>query len=525
MKTLQKLVEHTLFPLYLFVFALGLFSFGSWDTSIFILDEAKNAGCAREMLENNSWLVPSFNSVLRTDKPPLHYFFMMLSYSVFGVNPFAARLFSAVFGALTILVSFQYIRRFCDLPTAFWTAFVLLSSIHLAIQFHLAVPDPYLVFFFTWSLLAFFSAFKTGRNRELVFMYVAMACGILSKGPVAILLPGLIFLLFLIFSRNFTWKAIRSLRPLWGLAIVLGITFPWFFLNGLQTDWEWTRGFFLKHNLHRFSYTMEGHDGFFLVPLLYVFLGLLPFAVFLPQAIVYAFKKRENDFVLFALIAAISIVAFFSVSQTKLPNYTVPAYPFGAFFIALFITQKLREFKSLRTSYVVLLFFGILLPIGGFISIKFDSSLAPVKESYAWLLAFPILLVLAWFFRKQVQKMLLITGFSGIVTALIFVGVLAPKLSHQNPVLQSLDLLKDREVAYFEKFNPAYPFYLEKTIHPLEKEEIGAFFQEYPDGILISTRKRIQQANLGPEYEIIYEGKDLFESPTTVLIALKKLAD
>lgn len=522
MKTFDQRIHNRFFPFYLFLFSLALFSFYTWGTSIYILDEAKNTTCAREMLENHDFLVPTFNSVMRTDKPPLHYFFMLLSYSILGVNPFAARFFSAVFGALTILVSFLYVRRFSGVQAAFWTAFILLSSIHLSFQFHLAVPDPYLIFFFTWSLLAFFSAFKTGLKRDIVFMYVAMALGVLSKGPVAILLPGLIFLLFLIISKNLKWKNIRDLKPVWGILIVLLISSPWFILNGLQTDWEWTRGFFLKHNLQRFSDSMEGHGGIFLVTALYVFVGLIPFAVFLPQAIAHAFKNRKNYFVLFALVAATTVIVFFSVSQTKLPNYTVPAYPFLAYLLAFYLTQKVRKFKQVRVAYFSLLLIGILLPIGGLVAVDFYPSLLPIKGKMIWLSVFPSILILACFFRNNMLKLILITGLSGILTALVFWGILSPKLDQQNPVLQSLPIMKGREVAYFEKFNPAYSFYLTKKIERIEADEINEFFLKHPDGILISTKKRIQQLNLSSEFEIIFSGKDLFEAPTTVLIALKR---
>ena len=98
----------------LLIFAFGVFIISSniGGFSISILDESKNSVCAREMLDRNDWVVPTFNGGLRTDKPPLHYFFMMLAYSVFGVNEFAARFFSVVFGVLTLLIAYVYIRRF-----------------------------------------------------------------------------------------------------------------------------------------------------------------------------------------------------------------------------------------------------------------------------------------------------------------------------------------------------------------------------------------------------------------------------
>ena len=519
---IEKVVNNRYLTLALFLFALALYLLNTWGVSIYILDEAKNATCAREMLESKNAFVPTFNFVLRTDKPPLHYFFMMLAYKIFGVNPFAARFFSAVFGALTVLVSFVYVKRFSDAKTAFWTAFILLAYIHLSIQFHLAVPDSYLIFFMTWSLFAFYAAFKTNSFRQSLFMYLAVGLGVLAKGPVALLLPGLIFLLFLIFSRNFSWKAIQRLRPFLGVLVVLAIAAPWFVVNGLKTNWEWTTGFFGEHNLHRFSDTMEGHGGSFLVTLLFVLAGLFPFFVFLPRALAYGFKNRKNDFVLFNLIAGITIVAFFSVSQTKLPNYTVPSYPFLTAVIASFFSNATLTFRKLRIEYFSLLVIAILIPIAGFIAMKYDSSLVDVRQSAFWLVFLPLGIFLASFFRKKLDNFLLTIAASGVVTATVFFVVVFPKLDRQNPVSNSLEMLKGKEIAYFEKYNPAYSFYLKKKIESLTFDEFTAFFQNNPDGIIISTKKKIKDVELPSNCEIVFSGKDLFESPTTVLIRQKE---
>lgn len=86
----------------LLLLGLVVYSANSWNTSVYVLDEAKNAGCAMEMYQRNDWIVPTFNGELRTDKPPLHYFFMKMAYGVFGINPFSARFFSGLCGLLTL---------------------------------------------------------------------------------------------------------------------------------------------------------------------------------------------------------------------------------------------------------------------------------------------------------------------------------------------------------------------------------------------------------------------------------------
>src|SRR5690606_6006756 len=164
---------------------------------IYILDEAKNAEAAREMFVNGNWIVPTFNGELRTDKPVLHYWFMMFSYEIFGVNAFSARFFSAVFVVLSLMATYHFTRKFLSRKMALITVFLLCSSIFFMQEFHLAVPDPYLIFFISFGLYNFYDFYKNKKRLSLLFFYVSLGLGILAKGPVAIALPGLIILSFL----------------------------------------------------------------------------------------------------------------------------------------------------------------------------------------------------------------------------------------------------------------------------------------------------------------------------------------
>ena len=520
---LKRLNNFKYYPWLVFLFSLTLYMSNIWGSSIYILDEAKNSTCASEMFSRNDLIVPTFNQELRTDKPPLHYFFMMLSYAIFGVNAFAARFFSAVFGAFTILISYLFIRKYSSEKAALWSVFVLLSSIHLSIQFHLAVPDPYLIFFFTASIYSFYAAIKERRFIYLLSMYLSIGLGTLAKGPIAIGLPGLIFLLFLIFSKRFSWKEIRRLHPFLGIVIVLTIALPWYILVHIKTNGLWTEGFFLQHNLGRFSNAMEGHGGLFLNTFLFVLAGLFPFSVFIFQALKKAFSNRKEDFILLNLVAGLTIVAFFAFSRTKLPNYTVPAYPYFAILIGLWISQLDIKTAKLNTSMLVLVSLSLILIPVLIIGLKFDQALAHENYLPWYFIPLPLGLVAAYvlFQKRKIKTSFLIIGASAIVTSLIFASLVFPKIDQQNPVAKSLQLLKGKEIRYYEKFNPSYSFYLQQKIEPIEVQEISTFFKQYPKGVVISTKDNIDKVNLPTNLEVSFSSHDIFESPTTVLLTKK----
>ncbi|MDX9880540.1 MAG: glycosyltransferase family 39 protein [Prolixibacteraceae bacterium] len=519
-----KFIHSKYFPFLLFAFALFLYTVNNGNFSIYILDEAKNTECAREMLERGDWVVPTFNYNLRADKPPLHYFFMMAAFKLFGINEWGARFFSGIFGALTVLITFLYTRRFVNYTTAFWAAFTLLASVHFSIQFHLAVPDPYLIFFFTWSLFLFYAAVSERRRHEIWLLYVAVGLGTLAKGPVAIALPGLIFLLFLIFSKQLKWTVIRSLKPFSGMIIVLAISLPWYILVGLETDWEWTRGFFLKHNIGRFAEEMEGHGGIFIVTFAYVLVGMFPFSAFLVQAYRNALKNRHDWFVLFSLTAASVIILFFSFSGTKLPNYTVPSYPFLAVLLAGYFSRLPGLKTNIKPSYTGLLLTGIILVPALLVGLQFDPVLKNEK-SVAWYFLPSSLGIFAGFYffiQKKNTTGLLVTGSSTILAGLLFFLFVFPRIDAQNPVRKSISLLENKDVRYFQRFNPSYSFYLKKPVPEISENEISVFFEKYPDGVIISVKKKLDDIQLPENTEIFFSSHDLFESPTTQLVRKKK---
>ncbi|WP_430971946.1 ArnT family glycosyltransferase [Sunxiuqinia rutila] len=521
---IKQISNSRYYPWFVFLIALALYLSNLGGSSIYILDEAKNATCAAEMFERSDVIVPTFNQELRTDKPPLHYFFMMLSYSIFGVNAFAARFFSAVFGALTILITFLFVRRFHSEKAALWSSFVLLSSIHLTIQFHLAVPDPYLIFFFTASIYAFYAAVKEKRLSYLLLLYISIGLGTLSKGPVAIGLPGLVFLLFLIFSKRFKWSEISQLRPFMGAAIVLLIALPWYILVHLKTNGLWSEGFFLKHNLGRFSSEMEGHGGLFILTLFFVLIGLFPFSAFIIQTLKKAFANRKDDFTLLSLVTGITIVVFFSISRTKLPNYTVPAYPFFAILIGLWLSQLKMNEVRLKGSMLGLLIFSLLLVPALYIGIKFDPALAHLNYLALYFFPIPVGMLFAYFLfsRQQIKRSLQVVGLSTMLGALSFITIVFPRIDQENPVAKSIHLLEGKEVRYYEKFNPSFSFYLQKEIEYLEPEQFASFFKEYPDGVIISTKRKLEGVALPDDVEVAFSSRDIMERPTTVLLTRKQ---
>ena len=180
-----------------------------WDR-----DEPRNAGCAAEMLERGNYVVPIFNDELRFQKPVMLYWLMMSAYQVFGVNEFAARFWSALLGIGTVLFTYLIARRLFDATTALLAGVILCSSLMFCVAARAATPDSTLIFFSTLAMLIYvMGVFRSAPTSEgtlndnmpgtigCVLLYAVLGLGVLTKGPVAFLIPTAIIGMFLLLVR------------------------------------------------------------------------------------------------------------------------------------------------------------------------------------------------------------------------------------------------------------------------------------------------------------------------------------
>lgn len=497
---------------------------GSGFYDIYILDEAKNAEAAREMLIDNNYIVPKFNAVLRTDKPVLHYYFMSVSYQLFGINSFSARFFSGIMGALTLVLSFFFIKKYSGITIARIFILISWSSFFFIQEFHLAVPDPYLIFFITAALWFFYDHYMSKYLNSLFLLYISLALGVLVKGPVAIALPGLIILLFLSIKKQINWSYLKTLKLHLGIPLFLAIILPWYVLVHIKTDGLWTEGFLFDHNFNRFGESKEGHGGIFLVTWAFIILGLMPFSFFIPYALIKQYHKRNEPLVLFCGLVFLVFTLFFSISGTKLPNYTMPSYVFVTFLIA----KTLHEFyinvtskKHIRIVVILITLLSFLIPVAGKIALQNEKSLQSVSD-LAFLLFIPSLLSAIGcilFFKQRLKASFIITSSSWILTGLLIFTFIYPKLTQQNPVHQTKLLLKkDVKIVAYKSFDPAFPFNLQQIIpvfHSIDAMKSVLAQSKDKKTVIITNSKAFEDLQELGFLELVLEQKAIFENHIT----------
>ena len=511
---------------YFFLGLIGFVLFSAFSAAfpIYILDEAKNSEAAREMLVSQNYFMPTFNGALRTDKPPLHYFLMMLSYSLFGVGPFAARFFSAVAGALMLVLITRSTERYLNWFTASITALVLSSSLLFAQEFHLAVPDPFLILFVTASLLYFFDHDQQPSKKRLILAYSFMGLGLLSKGPIALVIVGLTALLYFGASKKLSWRYLLSFYPFTGLLLSLCIAAPWYIGAHIATDGAFTEGFFLDHNLNRFSDQKEGHGGPFILTIAWVLVGLLPFGVWLIPAWYSAFKSRwDHDFLKFCFSVGLVIVVFFSFSDTKLPNYPMPAFSFLGVLIADYFVRLPEQTsrKTLQWGLISLIVFGVLAVVGAHIGVKQHPALGEL--SY---LSFALLPISVGAFALLLRhkglaplQFVLALALNWMLTGWLLWGWVFPTMNAHSPTAKALPFIAEKEVVVYKRLDPAFLIQTQRTFTQIDSAEgLQKKTAERPETLILTNTKEASDLEfLSAHYELILEAPALFEDNITRL--------
>lgn len=508
---------------WVFLFSFALCLFGSNSSIIYILDEAKNSEAAREMLLNGDYFKPTFNNIIRTDKPPFHYFFMMIGYKIFGVNALGARFFSSIFGALTVLITFVFTKKHLGKKIAQTTFGVLMTSFYFIQEFHLAVPDPYLIFWISLSFFSYIDFYITQQKRVLLVLYSAIGLGVLTKGPIAVLMPGLVALIHLLLTKSFKFNTILKYKPVEGVLLVLLLSVPWFYFAHLHTNGVFTDGFFFKHNISRFQNKMEGHGGLFLITIGYVILGMFPFSIWLFRALWVSLKeKKENVFVFYSAIVSVVFIAFFAVSATKLPNYTMPCYPFIAIVLGWWLRKIYKKALKIKFGYIewaFLLLVSIAIPISGYIGLSLEQQLkGKVWLSFLLLIVpFGVITAFVFYVKSYLKKSFLTLVYSFVTLSLVLFGVIFPQITKETPVEKYKEYVDLKApVLIYKKMDAAFPINFNKTYRVVDSiEEVDSFFKSHPNGVVMTNSRNKKELHELKKYHQVFAQKSLFENHTT----------
>jgi 4-amino-4-deoxy-L-arabinose transferase-like glycosyltransferase len=310
----------------LLLLAVTPYFIGLADSSIWDANEAFYTETPREMTESGNYISPTFNYQPRFNKPVLSYWIVAGFYRLFGISIWSERLAIAVGAVLLMAAAFFAARSLWSTDAGLLAAIALASSPRVLMFSRRIFIDVYITMFMGMTLLFFLLAEQHPERRRLflTLMYVSAGLGMLTKGPIAIALPGLVFLIYLTVQRRL--RDLGSMMIPAGIVIVLAIVAPWYIAVYLRHGAEHIVGFFWGENIGRYTDPVAPTRGWwFYLPVLLV--DLFPWSLFLPLA-AYLFLRsprtvrRSHESILWLWIVV--IVLFFSASKTKQDLYIFP---------------------------------------------------------------------------------------------------------------------------------------------------------------------------------------------------------
>lgn len=365
-------------PFGLLALAVLLLFLGLGDLGLTDRDEGSNAEAAREMIESGDWITPTLNGEPRFAKPVFIYWLMSGAYRLFGINAFSARFPSALFGVALILLQYLFLTRVRGSLVGLLGGLMLLLNVEMVAIGRLALTDSVLIFFTTVSLYGFWLGLHgEGRERHYLWLfYIGMALGMLTKGPIGVVVPLLGAVPYLMITRR--WRQFwRHGFPLAGSLLFLALAIPWYAVMLAIHGSRYTTSA-QADTVGRFFNVIGGHGGtiFFYIPVL--LFGLFPWSGFLPIALYHALKHWRNardttqeisrplnsyELDLFAALWVVGVFLFFSLSATRLPHYIGPLFPAGALLTASYWHRYLSDpaTPGIRTSFRLLMVLGYVL--------------------------------------------------------------------------------------------------------------------------------------------------------------------
>ncbi len=311
--------------------------------------DAVQAQIASNMLESDDWVTARLDGVAYLEKSPLKYWMIAVSYMIFGVRDWAARIPLALATIALCWLTGRFARWAFSPLAGLWAGVALATSAGLFLFTRILIPDVVLTLTITlamWSLLRALDASEPRPRLWARILAAAIGTGLLLKGLIAAVFPAGAALVYLALTRQLTSRdAWRRLRPLEGALIILAIAAPWHVLATLRNPpyFDFTmrsvpgryRGFFwfyfLNEHLFRFLNMRYPRD-YNTVPRLYFWLfhllWLFPWSAFFPAFARLGFKPvdRAGRARLLAVCWTGFILVFFSFSTTQ-EYYSMPCYP------------------------------------------------------------------------------------------------------------------------------------------------------------------------------------------------------
>jgi len=331
-------------------------------------DEPRYARVAEEMTISGDYVTPTLNQRPWLEKPPLLYWMEALSFRVFGVSEWSARLPVALSACVTLLFAAFFVSRTSSPAASFAAVLVLATSPLFFVYGRAASTDMPLVACLTGALVFGYESVRARSSSWALASGVCLGLAALAKGPVVLILFGATFLVYFLVTQRFGWS-LASVAA--GLTTFLLVSVPWYWEVSVANGYNFVATFWLNHHLARFLTDIHHHAQpvWYYLPVLIV--GFFPWVFFLGTAVSKLWHNRsdwsEYGSEIFLWVWALVPFIFFTASQSKLAGYILPAVPALAMLVGMELERQLvpdlRTYRLGKIQVALMVAFGLILSL------------------------------------------------------------------------------------------------------------------------------------------------------------------
>ncbi len=475
-------------------------------------NEAFYAETPREMLQRHDLLTPYFNYAFRFEKPVLMYWLVLPFYALMGINETAVRMASAVSAVLGVVVTFWFASKVLNSRRAgLISAAILAAAFDYNSAARYASPEMVMTLLITSSIAVFYRWYTAGpKHRGLWRLFFYFLCGLstLTKGPIGIILPFLVIVVFLLVKRDFS--SMKAFFSVGGFAVYLAVALPWYaymlYLYGSQFS-----SVVAGENIHRFLSNKSGESALF-----YYFSVLpwnfLPGSVFLIPAFLWIRKlAKAHEEILFPVVWFGVVFVFFSLSKSKLPPYIYPLFPAAATIVGGWIAMATAGDGKAGTVFIWL---SVLL-------------LAVIAAAVLWLkgylpdmgiltLSLPVFFFLLgiWNIRRKAAALSLVLVLAGMsFFYFVFLSDVIPQIERYRPYREIAEKVRladpgDPSAFYcYNVYQQNLTFYLRRKVSVIgSQKELADLLRSKKDALLLIDKKTYENNYTSSGKKVIWDG-------------------
>ncbi len=322
--------------------------------------ESREAVVVFNMIEQQNMILPLRNGFDIPSKPPFFHWWSVMTSSFLGeLSEFSVRFPSGLAAVLTLTLFFSFLRAFESRENAYLSTLILGTSFEFIRNSGLARVD---LVFTLWLTLGTLYLFKTFSNIQsfkpslaaFSISSISLTFAALTKGPAGIVLPWTVAGIYLITTIGI--KRIPYFKCILSVSFSVALALVWYYSAWKIGGQRFLDVHLMRENVARVLGTrgyITGHASPFYSTFLLLFIGMLPWSLFLPQLVcgIWCNRKKyfsiESGFVFFSLVWILTYVVFFSITSSKRSVYLLPAFPALAYLLAAVALKEIPRLNQL----------------------------------------------------------------------------------------------------------------------------------------------------------------------------------